>query len=69
MSYQSPVANDWYFDCDYNLSGGPMCDSLARYDDYIVHFLISTDKEGFTPDQLKKVLQSTDDLMKAFLKK
>jgi hypothetical protein len=69
LTYQSQVANDWYFACDYNNFNGPMCDSLGRYEDYIIYFSISADKETLTSDQLQKILQSIDDRMKTFLEK
>lgn len=69
LEYQSKVANSWYFACDRNLIGGPMCDVLARYDNYIIHLIITVDKDALNPEELNTILRSMDDLMAEVLKK
>jgi hypothetical protein len=69
LTYQSPVANDWFFACDYNNFNGPMCDALGRYEDYIVFFSISADKETLSPEQLEKILETIDNRMRVLFGK
>jgi hypothetical protein len=69
VNYKSSIANDWYIGCMNTPSNGVACDSLGRYEDYIVYFSISAPRDQMTADQLKKILNSIDNRMGKLLLK
>jgi hypothetical protein len=69
LVYKSPTANDWIMNCTDTTMKGIWCETLARYDDFIVCVSISAASKRLTPEQLEKVLQSVDRRMEKELMK
>jgi hypothetical protein len=69
LNFNSDIADEYFIACKVPNSTIRVCDVLSRYDDFIVYFSISSQKDKISPEQLKKVLNSIDQRMAKQIKK
>lgn len=67
VNYKSQIAERWYLACEQPDSHTIVCDTLSRYDDFIILFSISVENDKFTPEQLISILESIDRRMAKLL--
>jgi hypothetical protein len=69
FEYKSPIANDWLLNCENTNDGGPSCQMLGRYDDFIVEFTIAGANGLLTSNNIEDLLRLIDNRMSQFLNK
>lgn len=70
LPYQSPVADEFRFNCYNREDGGAQsCQALGRYDEYIVRFRATMSSQCMTFTDLERVLIAIDERMAGCLGK
>ncbi len=63
-TYKSPIADDWLFGC----SAGKVCTALVRYDEFIIHLIISMNPKYMSLDDLENLLKVIDGYFSYYFK-
>ncbi len=59
-SYKSPFADSWKLDCYKGENDIRVCNVIARYDEYVTYFLITSPKSRIKTKDIEEILSEID---------